>query len=242
MDRRAFLTAAGTTATMALAGCLGNNSPDDDETAGPPVHPLGETASHRGVHVTFNKYHLANRYAVYRRSSDTTNQSFSEGDWEEPPTAGGIFLCANVTVEHQGAGRRQFPPVGDPGDPTQSGIYGTYNGEPLQFFFPSWTFRANNRDYQSYAGLITANEAGSRGVYPGVAFDAWIITEVPRALRPAQLVMTVAWGTQNNITHHKWYFGNQPPEIVPDDYQYDVPTRSLNKSRFNRTAPTETDS
>lgn len=220
MNRRSFLAATGTAVTTAVSGCLGGGNED----TGPPVHPLGETVTYNDIDVTLNKYHLANRYAVYDDYENNKNQTFYEEDWFTPPTKGGIFLLANIIVEHHGDARLTFPPVES--DSEGGGIYGAYDTDSIKFFKPYGVFRANDRDYRSYYALIDQYNASEHGVFPGVTFNGWLVTEVPEAFRPRQLSMTVRWGDESGYATHQWNFGNQKPEVVPNDYQYKVPTRT----------------
>lgn len=209
-----------------LAGCSsGNNGGDDTETE--TTYYIGDTASHAGIEMHIPEYALVSRYVEW---SDYDNRyPKGQDDWNNPPTAGGIFLFAHVVVTNNADKRQPFPDVGQ-----REGINATYNGQEVMFFEPDNRVKSDRDDeYQSYIGIAEEQDVIREGAYTGVTIEGWAICEVPRAFDPTLLEFNTRLGPENQKQTKTWSFGNAKPVTVPEDYNHEIETIDPSKNQSN---------
>jgi hypothetical protein len=231
MQRRKFLALSGASAATLLSGCLGGGDdsksgelaiPDDVEPT-----PIGESIEHGGLKVTLDDPVLFDHYAPY----DCSAPQFYEDDdaiecqppspdnFEEPPTRGGQFMAMQLTIEHTGQRRINYPVSTDAFDLGNDGY-----AEKHHLFEAPWVAAGNV--FPSWVFFVNQHDMADQGVFPGVSVRGYIAFEVPIKSDLNQYTGMVRW-TGNAEEEQTSYWNiteddvdnltnREPPEIGGD--------------------------
>lgn len=231
MQRRQFILGGSVVATSMLAGCSTNpdgwtdrdfstnplsdgessesNPPassstgDGDDGADvaaqrPTANPAGKTVTHDQIAVSVDGLLAAEEYQLDVEDSEVY-----------PPTAGGYWMFANVSVEHVGSERRPFP------NPERVTLPYEDDADGRQYFREQ-DFEVRGEAYQNYHATLLEKQIYERGAFPGVTIDGWLVFEVPRQYQLDEFLVTIRWGTEEGgVTTERWKFAEDDIQRNP---------------------------